>query len=219
LLRQHDAKRAQLDAGRGCVSPHFAISSVQNIGLAVRTVLTQHMHRDAEDILNNRGRGSGSHGTYNVAWYKCTCSSPLSDDAVDIFRTVFSDNRCVYLTCLRTTFAPCDSDRFSSRDAFNCCRCFVVRLSNAYHQQKFLYTGGFIAPWAMAGTFGITTDSHVSDGSYLLVLTAPLLEWQTSQSTHAQAAASAVSSNSRSDQSTAVDAKRARFADEAFQSC
>jgi hypothetical protein len=51
------------------------------------------MHRDAEDILNNRGRGAGCHGTYNVAWYKCSSAAPLYDDARDIFRAVFAENR------------------------------------------------------------------------------------------------------------------------------
>ncbi len=59
----------------------------------MRTVLTQHMHRDAEDILSNTGRGSGCHGTHNVAWYKCSATSPLSDDASSIMQTMFSDNR------------------------------------------------------------------------------------------------------------------------------
>ena len=73
-------------------SSHFAISTVQRVGLAVRTVLNMHMHRDAEDILSNRGRGYGCHGTYNVAWYKCTCPSPPREEAIDIFKAIFSDN-------------------------------------------------------------------------------------------------------------------------------
>lgn len=92
-------------------------------------------------------------------------------------------------------------------------RCLVVRLSNTYQQEKFLFLGGFIAPWSMAGTFGITADSHLSDGNFLLVLTAPLLEWQTSHPAHVQAATSAVTANLHSDQSTAVHTKRARFSD------
>ncbi len=111
-LLQQQTRRLQADAAAPSdkLPPkpsHFSISSVQSIGVAVRTVLTQHMHRDAEDILNNTGRGTGCHGTYNVAWYKCSPTLPLSDDASSIMQTMFSDNRCVLcvaLRCLRRCF-------------------------------------------------------------------------------------------------------------------
>ena len=89
---------------------HFVISSVQPMGQALRTALMQHMHKDAEDILNGKG-GNGCHGTYNVAWYKCTCPSPLSDDAHGIMKTMFADNRCACPCCSRPSLstAPCCS--------------------------------------------------------------------------------------------------------------
>ncbi len=109
LLQQRHAMQAQRNAassdGTTPKPAHFVISNVQKTGFAVRTVLTQHMHRDAEDILSNRGRGQGCHGTYNVAWYKCTCESPLSDDAGSIAKTMFSDNRFFPLDVLCDVFA------------------------------------------------------------------------------------------------------------------
>ena len=166
------------------------------------------MHRDAEDILHNRGRGAGCHGTYNVAWYKCSCALPLSDNAKDIMKIIFAENRCVSPFFAE---ACCVCVRFSF--ALNCGRCLVVRLSNAYNQQKFLFLGGFIAPWSMASTFGITADCIMSDSNFLLVLTAPLLEWQTSQPDHVQAAVSEGAVNSHSDISNTADVKRARFSE------
>jgi hypothetical protein len=70
-------------------------------------------------------------------------------------------------------------------------RCLVVRLSDAYSRQKFLFLGGFLAPWSMAGTFGIAADAIETGDAFLLVMTAPLLEWKTSQPTKTAATADA----------------------------
>jgi hypothetical protein len=78
-----------------------------------------------------------------------------------------------------------------SCNAIHSGRCLVVRLSDAYSRQKFLFLGGFLAPWSMAGTFGIAADAIETRDTFLLVLTAPLLEWKTSQPTKTAAAADA----------------------------
>jgi hypothetical protein len=207
---QHSA--ASSDAGLP-KSTHFVISNVQNTGFAVRTVLTQHMHRDAEDILSNRGRGQGCHGTYNVAWYKCTCESPLSDDASSIAKTMFSENRYFPLIFFwsRGGFAGFVRCHF----CFSHLRSFVVRLSETYCQQRFLFLGGFLAPWSLACSFGIEVGDSVADDQFLLVLTAPLLEWRTSHPTQAQAsnAASRITEADTQQAASVIEPKRPRFLD------
>lgn len=97
----------------------------------------------------------------------------------------------------------------------------MVRLSSAYSQHKFLFLGGFLAPWSLAATFGIATDSHGPASQFLLVLTAPLLEWQTSQPTKAAGAAGAASTGTAAAPPSAgvageaaeADPKRARLHD------
>ena len=86
----------------------------------------------------------------------------------------------------------------------------MLRLSNAYHQQKFLFLGGFLAPWSLAGTFGMATDAQEPGAHFLLVLTAPLLEWQSSQPTKAAGTAAARSSAAVAGEAAAADPKRAR---------
>ncbi len=106
---------------------------------------------------------------------------------------------------------------FAFHDAVHRCRCLVLRLSNAYSHQKFLFLGGFLAPWSLAATFGIAADVNELGTHFLLVLTAPLLEWQTSQPTKAAGAAAAVSSATAAAVSSATAAARssAGIADEA----
>ncbi len=94
-----------------------------------------------------------------------------------------------------------------------------MRLADAHSAQKFLFLGGFLAPWSMAGTFGIATDAHQVGDQFLLVLTAPLLEWRTSQvakvsGTSGAAAATARSSSGIIDAAPAIDPKRAGLSDE-----
>jgi hypothetical protein len=97
------------------------------------------------------------------------------------------------------------------------CRCLVVRLAEAHAAQKFLFLGGFLAPWSMAGTFGIATDAYEVGDQFLLVLTAPLLEWKTSQVVKAPATsgvATARSSSGVTDAAPANVPKRACISDE-----
>lgn len=88
-----------------------------------------------------------------------------------------------------------------------------MRLSSLYSHQKFLFFGGFLAPWSMASTFGIAADANAPADQFLLVLTAPLLEWQLSAAPAVGAAAAATRSNALDAEqpSVPIDPKRVRF--------
>ena len=95
-------------------------------------------------------------------------------------------------------------------------RSFVVRLSETYCQQRFLFLGGFLAPWSLACSFGIDVGDNVADDQFLLVLTAPLLEWRTSHPAQAQASNSTSRANAvdtTEQASSVVEPKRPRLSD------
>jgi hypothetical protein len=115
-------------------SAHFVISNVLPMGTALRAVLMQHMHRDAEDILNGKG-GNGCYGTYNVAWYRCTCPSPLSDDSAGIMKTMFAENRYALFP------HACASPRFHAACCSHTCVCSAGVLS--YGSQAHIPTKSF----------------------------------------------------------------------------
>ncbi len=97
-----------------------------------------------------------------------------------------------------------------------CRRSFVVRLSETFCQQRFLFLGGFLAPWSLACSFGIDVGDNVADDQFLLVLTAPLLEWRTSHPAQAQASDSAARANAvdtTEQASSVIEPKRPRLSD------